>query len=155
MRAKPGLRVFLKWMIYRSGSVIAAVIRAFIDATLVKKLFETESYVSVDAAWHQELTFDQPYSVTVVIENLGRAPLYGFYLNEVDFQQMIENGRVGDTIMARIQDQLLCVNEYGIAELDVTFPLGTQYVCMELDVESKAQAERTDFRFSLHEKQGD
>jgi len=116
------------------------------------KVFETESYVSMDAAWHQELTFDEPYVVTVVIENLGPDPVYGFYLNEEDFKYMIANGSVNDAIMSRLQEQLLCENEYGHTEVDVQFPAGKHFVCVELDGESKPEAIRTQFRFRLHEK---
>jgi hypothetical protein len=116
------------------------------------RVFETQSYVSADAAWHQELTFDEPYPVTIVIENVGSGPVYGFYLNEDDFNAMIENGGVDDAIMSRIQNQLLCESECGVAELEVRFPPGKHFICLELDVESAPDAKRTEFKLSLHEK---
>ena len=116
------------------------------------KIFETQAYVSVDAAWHQELTFDEPCLVTVVIENLGPDPVYGFYLDKDDFDAMITHGSVDDAIMSRIHKQFLCENERGVAEVDVQFPPGKYFICLELDVESAPSARRTEFKLSLHEK---
>ncbi len=115
-------------------------------------LSETQSYVSVYAAWHQELTFDEPYPVTVVIENLGTDPVYAFYLDERDFEAMIEHGSVDDAVMARIQNQLLCEDERGVAEVEARFLQGKHFICVELDVESAPDAKRTEFKLSLHEK---
>ncbi|NNE00271.1 MAG: hypothetical protein HKN47_23375 [Pirellulaceae bacterium] len=116
------------------------------------KLFETQSYVSTEAAWHQELTFDEPYDVTVLIENLGADPIYGFYLNEADFEQMIANESVDDAIMSRLVEQVLCENECGVCEINVRFHEGKHFVCIELDRESKPDADRTEFRLGLYEK---
>ena len=118
----------------------------------MEKAFETESYVSVDAAWHQALSFDEPCPVKVVIENLGEDPIYGFYLDEADFNAMIEHGSVDETVMARIEKQQLCVNEHGVAESEVLFRAGKYYVCVELDVESSPQAKRSEFKLVLYEK---
>lgn len=118
----------------------------------MNKLFETESHVSVEAAWHQELRFDEPYPVKVVIENLGEDPIYGFYLNEADFNAMIEHGCVDDTVMSRVEKQTLCENERGIAECDVLFAAGKFYICLELDVESAPDAKRSTFKLVLFEK---
>ena len=118
----------------------------------MEKVFETESYVSTDAAWHQELTFDEPYSMIVAIENLGGDPIYGFYLNEDDFQEMKDKGSVDNDIMSRIQNQLLCENERGVVQVEVQFPSGKQFICLELDVESASDAKRTEFKLSLYEK---
>ena len=90
----------------------------------MEKVFEIDSFASSEAAWHQELSFDEPYKVRVVIENLGSDPIYGFYLCDEDFQFMIDNGGVNDDILARIQKQLLCKNEKGTTEIDVEFPTG-------------------------------
>ena len=118
----------------------------------MEKVFETESFVSIDSAWHQELTFDEAYVVTVMIENLGSDPIYGFYLNDDDFKSMIESGVANDAVMSRIQRQLICENECDVAKVEVHFPAGKHFVCLELDVESKPDARRTQFLFSLHEK---
>ena len=117
----------------------------------MEKAFETESYVSVDKAWHQALSFDESCTVKVAIENLGKDPLYGFYLDETDFNAMIEQGSVDDVVMARIENQLLCVNERGVAETDVVFTAGNFYLCVELDVESAPDAKRSEFRLVLYE----
>lgn len=117
----------------------------------METVFETESYVATDAAWHQELTFDEPYKATVVIENLGSDPIYGFFLDEPDFKSMIETGEVDEAIMSRIQQQLICENETGTAAVEVEFPAGKHFVCLELDCESKPDAQRTEFRFSIRE----
>lgn len=118
-------------------------------------VFETQSHVRADAAWHQELTFDEPYPLTVVIENLGKAPIYGFYLAADDFQAMVATVNVDDAMLSRIQNQLLCENELGVATVDVHFPSGKFYVCLELDVESAPEATDTEFKLSLYEKQED
>ena len=82
----------------------------------MEKAFETESHVSVDAAWHQALSFDEPCSVKVVIENLGEDPIYGFYLDEADFNAMIEHGSVDDTVMARARG---AANLWNAASADI------------------------------------
>lgn len=115
-------------------------------------MFETQSYVSADAAWHQALTFDKSCAVMVVVENLGKDPIYGFYLNENDFNVMTATGSVDDAIMSRIQEQLLCENEDGIAEVEVRFLPGKYFICVELDCQSQPDARRTEFRLRLHEK---
>ena len=119
------------------------------------EVFEVKSFVSTDAAWHQELTFDEPCVVTVMIENLGSDPIYGFYLNEDDFQAMVSDGVVDDEVMTRIQTQLVCENECGLARIEVHFPTGRHFVCLELDAQSQPGARRTEFLFSLHEESPD
>lgn len=88
----------------------------------------------------------------VRIENRGTDPIYGFYLNEDDFNVMIMTGSVDDAIMSRIQVQLLCENAGGVTEINVQFPPGKYFICLELDCESKPDARRTEFRLRLHEK---
>lgn len=117
----------------------------------MEKVFETESFVSSAAAWHQELSFDEPYKVRVVIENCGSDPIYGFYLNEEDFRFMTDNGTVDDAIMSRIESQLLCENQRAISDVDVEFPAGKSFLCLELDVESAPESSRTEFKLSLYE----
>jgi len=77
------------------------------------------------------------------------SPLYGFYLDERDFNAMIERGSVEIAVMARIEKQLLCVNERGVAETEVTFAAGSFYICVELDVESAPEARRSCSRPSV------
>lgn len=86
-----------------------------------------------------------------MIENLGEEPILGFYLGEADFNGMIEDESVSDEVMARIQEQQLCVNERGVAENEVPFPAGKFYICIELDVESSPEAKRSEFRLVLYE----
>lgn len=117
----------------------------------LEQLFKTESFVSTAAAWHQELSFDEPYKVRVVIENCGSDPIYGFYLNEEDFRFMIDNGTVDDDIMSRIKNQLLCENERATSEVGVEFPAGKFFLCLELDEESAPDSSRTEFRLSIYE----
>jgi hypothetical protein len=110
--------------------------------------FVVESYVTVDKAWHQELTFDDPCTVRILIENLGSDPIYGFYVNEVDFD-LVQEGIVNDEILDRISSQELSEKELGRADTEVTFPRGTVYICIELDCQASPLAERADFSVSL------
>ena len=119
----------------------------------MEKVFETDSFVSNEAAWHQELGFDEPYKVRVVIENLGSDPIYGFYLNDTDFQFMVDNGGVDDAILARIDKQLLCENHKGTVEVDVEFPAGKFYICLELDAESDPNATRSEFKLTIYDNE--
>lgn len=114
----------------------------------VKPDHQVESFVSTTKAWHQALTFDEPSTVRITIENLGGGPIYGFYVNQEDFT-FIEHGPVDDDMMARISSQQLCENEVGRTDTEMVFPAGTVCVCIELDCQSSPSAERAGFRLSL------
>jgi len=105
---------------------------------------QIESFVSTTKAWHQSLTFDEPTTVRVVIEKLRGDAIYGYFVNDKDFS-LLKQGKTNDAILDRIASQQLCEAEVGRADLEVTFPAGQVYVCIELDCQAAPNASGRSF----------
>ena len=99
--------------------------------------------------WYQGVTFDRPCLLHVTIQNLGGDPIYGFYVNEEDYQAVLQ-GQAASDVLARISKQNLYANEVGRAEVGVLFPAGQSYFCIQLDCQSAPTAERAKARLSYH-----
>jgi len=113
-----------------------------------ESVYRIESFVSLDHAWHQELGFDSPCAVRVFVENLGGGPIFGFYVDEADFIPL-RRGEVTDELLERVSKQQLFEGLAGCAEMEVRFPAGKVYLCVELDCQSAPTARRAEFRLTL------
>ncbi|GHB92399.1 hypothetical protein [Cerasicoccus arenae] len=115
------------------------------------KLLETESFVAIDAAWHQSLTVDQALTLQVVVQTRGSDPIFGFYLKEADFRRLMKTGEVDDHLASKIHGQTLFANANGRIKTSLTLPVGKWFVCIELDCEAAPNAKKVPFTFTLLE----
>lgn len=107
-----------------------------------------ESFVSPDKAWHQELTFDAPLALKVIVEILSGGPIFEYYVDHNDFTPL-QRGEVTEEILQRVAEQQLFEGLTESFEATRQFPAGKAYLCVELDCQADADAPRAEFRLSL------